>query len=134
MKHIKQAERNVINQAKFFTDALEMFSSMHRGMARFSSDHVGGQDIRDGLHKVMLGLYKEQQHAMARCFSIVGVGGEEAAQFSRDRAKQVFGQGMHVIPWLDQWFGAPGSWSADEELAFRKELKDALDKPEASGN
>lgn len=70
--------------------------------------------------------WKEQQFALARCFAFVGVGGKEATDFSKERAKALFGGKYSTIQFLEQWHQLPSSWSAAKEEMFEKELKENL--------
>ena len=125
--YIKEAEQNVLNQAKFWTEFAEFVQSMQYGIHNATDRYSPGREKFDQAFDLLRrAAYEEKQFALARCFALVGVGGEEAEKFSREHAKRIFGDNYAVIHWLDQWNRLPSAWRADDEEALRTELKGSL--------
>jgi hypothetical protein len=126
-KLIKEAERNVINQAKYYTDLIGVLDDLQHGVLRTLDSHSPGREkITEGFNQVRQGVYSEMQFALARCFCIVGIGGEEAVAYSREQAKRIFDGRHTTMEWLDNWHRLPSSWLTSEAEAFEAELKEAL--------
>lgn len=125
--YIKEAEQNVFNQAKFWTEFAEFVQSMQNGIHNATDRWSPGREKFDQAFDLLRrAAYEEKQHALARCFALVGVGGEEAEKFSREHAKRIFGGKQSVIEWLDRWNRVPSAWLASDEDALKSELKEAL--------
>jgi hypothetical protein len=126
-KLIKEAEQNVINQAKYYTDLIGVLDDLQHGILRTLDHHSPGREkIAEGFAKVRQGVYDEMQFALARCFCIVGIGGEEATTYSREQAKRIFDGRHTTMEWLDKWHRLPSSWLISEAEVFGAELKEAL--------
>ena len=126
-QYIKEAEQNVINQARFYTDLIGVLDSMQRGMlGRMDRYSPGRDEVSEGFLLIQKGVHKELSAALARCLLVIGVGGEEAEAYSREQARRVFGKGGTVMEWLDEWNRLPSCWSGDDEAGFREELQEAL--------
>ena len=126
--YIKEAEQNVLNQAKFWTEFAEMVQSMQCGIHNATDRYSPGREKFDQAFDLLRrAAYEEKQHALARCFALVGVGGEEAEKFSREHAKRIFGGEQSVIEWLDGWNRVPSSWLAGDEEALKSELKKSIE-------
>lgn len=125
--YIKKAEQNVINQAKFWHEFLEFVSSMESGINNATDRWSPGcEKFAQAFDLLRQAAYAEQQHALARCFALVGVGGKAAEQFSKERARKIFGADRSVVSWLDSWHRLPSSWRAEDEEGLRAELKERL--------
>ena len=126
--YIKEAEQNVLNQAKFWTEFAEFVQSMQYGIHNATDRHSPGREKFDHAFDLLRrAAYEEKQHALARCFAFIGVGGEEAETFSREHAKRIFGGEQSVIEWLDGWNRVPSSWLAGDEEALKSELKKSIE-------
>ena len=126
--YIKEAEQNVLNQAKFWTEFAEFVQSMQYGIHNATDRHSPGREKFDQAFDLLRrAAYEEKQFALARCFALVGVGGEEAEKFSREHAKRIFGGEQSVIEWLDGWNRVPSSWLASDEEALKSELKKSIE-------
>ena len=80
--YIKEAEQNVINQAKFWYEFLEFVRSMENGIYNATDQWSPGREKFTQASDLMRqAAYMEQQHALARCFALVGVGGKDAEKF-----------------------------------------------------
>jgi len=130
--YIKEAEQNVLNQAKFWTEFAEMVLSMQCGIHNATDRYSPGREKFDQAFDLLLrAAYEEKQHALARCFALVGVGGEEAEKFSREHAKRVFSGNYSTIQWLDPWCRIPSSWRAADEDGLKAEFKEAAKDDQA---
>lgn len=126
-KMLKQAEQNVINQAKFWTDFFDFIDSMQYSIAdKIDEQGPDRGEFAEGFRLLRQAAYKQMQFALARNFYMVGVGGEAAEAYSRERAARMFGGRYTVINWLDEWCRLPRSWKSSDEAALRAELADAL--------
>lgn len=130
MSFIKQAEANVIGQARFYTEAVEFFTEMAPTLGSRAATTAGRELMCEGLSKLVQGLQLEQQAALSRCFILSGVGGTEAAAFSREQAKRLFGGRYSTIEWLHQGHQTPLSWRESDEHAFEAELAGRLKENE----
>ena len=129
---IKQAEQNVINQARFFNDLMNCLASMQHGLGALTDRwSPGREDFAKGFELLRKAAYAEHQHALARCFAFIGVGGEEAEAFSREQARRVFRNDHSIIQWLDEWNRLPSGWNTGDENGLRAELDQAMsdDRP-----
>ena len=125
--YIKEAEQNVINQAKFWHEFLEFVRSMELGINNATDRWSPGREkFAQAFDLLRQAAYTEQQHAMARCFALVGVGGEAAEQFAKERARKIFSADRSVVSWLDSWNRLPSSWMSEDEEGLRTELKGRL--------
>ena len=126
--YIKEAEQNVLNQAKFWTEFAEFVQSIQIGIHSATDRYSPGREKFDQAFDLLRrAAYEEKQHALARCFAFVGVGGKEAEKFSREHAKRIFGGKQSVIEWLDGWNRVPSSWLASDEEALKSELKKSIE-------
>lgn len=122
-KYIEEAEQNVINQAKFWTEFITFIDSMHYGINERLDSYKAREKFAEAFQALRIGAWEEQQFALARCLALVGVGGKEAEEFSKKQAQRVFGKGYSIIYWLDEWNNVPSSWRIADEEAFREELE-----------
>lgn len=126
--YIKEAEQNALNLCKYYTDMIDLIDSMEYGMVSRTDEYRDGprQKLRDGFGLVRQALYEQQQRNLARCFLLVGVGGEEAEKYSRTEAKRAFGGKYSVTELLDEYFRLPSYWKTEDEENLKKELKESL--------
>lgn len=124
--YIKEAEKNVLNQAKFWTEFISFIEGMSYSIDNRLESRTAKDKFAEGLNKLREAALDEQQFALARCFALVGVGGKEAEEFSKERAKLLFGGEYSTMQWLDKWNRLPSSWMCTEREAFEKELQDKL--------
>lgn len=125
--YIKEAEQNVISQAKFWHEFLEFVRSMESGINNATDRWSPGREkFAQAFDMMRQAVYMEHQHALARCFALVGVGGERAEQFSKEQAQRIFGNNQSVIQWLDTWNRLPSSWMTEDEEGLRTELKERM--------
>jgi len=126
---IKEAEQNVLNQAKFWSEFLDFVDDLQYSIGRRESVLEAREKFAEGLASIRQAAYIEQQFAMSRCFAFVGVGGDEALAYSREYAAKLFG-GYSTIQYLDKWNRVPSSWKSDEAEAFDAALKEAIKNPD----
>lgn len=125
--YIKQAERNVIQQAKFWNDFQEFLDSMQYSLRESLDNKYDAEEFSRGIQVLRSAAYKQQQFALARCFVISAVGGEDSKQYSKERAKKLFGGSYSTMQWLDENFRIPNYWKTADEEGFQEELKKALE-------
>jgi hypothetical protein len=121
---LKQAEQNVINQAKAWADAMEFLNALQNFGNRACHDYIGKEKFFAGLTLMRQAMYQEQSEAIRNCFSLVGVGGEEAAKYSRDRFKEVFSDKYQIMQFLDKWGHCPNSYKTADREAFEAECRE----------
>lgn len=126
--YIQQAERNVIQQAKFWTDFQEFLDIMQYSLRESLDNKYDTEEFSQGIQMIRKAAYKQQQFALARCFAISAVGGEYSKQYSKERAKKLFGGDSSTIQWLDENFRIPMYWKDSDEQGFNEELKKALEE------
>lgn len=120
---LKQAEQNVINQAKAWGEAMEFIDALSNFGNRACHEYIGKGKFFEGLSMMRQAMYAEQSEAMRNCFNLVGVGGEEAATFSREKFKEIFSGKYCVMQFLDKWGHVPGSFKTEDKEAFIAECK-----------
>jgi len=126
---IKEAEKNVIRTARSFEDLLKVLDAMNNFGNRACHEFVGQKEFFDGLHQMRLAILKEYSHALSQCFIFVGVGGEDAAKYSREKFKEYFGEErMAIMHFLEDFGQRPSSWLRDDEKEFQKQAKDKIDQ------
>jgi hypothetical protein len=129
---IKEVERRVIETARFHDDvlkAIDAFANLGRIM-RY--DQTLYAEFHAAIAQLRSAVYKNQAFALKTCFELVGVGGEQAAQYSRDRMRELFvsnttGGKRSLLHFLESMNSIPTSWEEDEKQ-LRKEFEDALSK------
>jgi len=100
---IEQAEKNVINQAKAWSDAMDFVDALWEFGNTACHEHVGKEKFFEGLELLQQAMYAEQSEAIRKCFVFAGVGGSEAEKFSRDFLKRVFSGEYAVSDFLNKW-------------------------------
>ena len=102
---LKQAEQNVVNRAKAYNDALEFVDALANFGNRACREYVGKSEFFEGLKLIRSAIRAEQSEAIRECFYFAGVGEGEAAEYSKQLFKHVFGGKYQVMSFLDQWGG-----------------------------
>lgn len=125
--YIQKAERNVIQQAKFWTDFQEFLDRMQYSLRDSLDNKYDAEEFSQGIQMLRKAAYKQQQFALARCFVISAVGGDDSKQYSKERAKKLFGGSYSTMQWLDENFRIPNYWKTADEEGFQEELKKALE-------
>jgi len=129
-KFIEKAERNLVNICKMwddvdcFTDALQTFGN------RMTHEYIGKKDFFDGLQLIIRAISAERADAIAKVFCFVGVGGEEAKEYSKKQFEDIFGEKNHIkysiMHFLDKYGQTPSWYSEEDDKEFRKQAKDIL--------
>lgn len=132
--YIKEAEQNVINNAKFWTQFIDMIDRLQAGVGDISDRWQDCKKFNEGFSLIRLAAYDRQQEAFARCFAFVGVGGKQAEEFSKERAKVLFGGDYSVVQYLDEFIRIPSSWNTAAPDALKQELKQAVENNERKTN
>lgn len=127
---LKEAEKNVVQQAKFFHELLTFVDSFTNATSHKMVSQTNMDAFTDGMIKARSAIYAEAQFALARCFAFVGVGGKDANKLSNEYAKELFDGKYSTIQWLDKWYGIPNGWRSSDEAKFKKEMQDAIKKNE----
>ena len=127
---IKQAEKNLVNVCKAHDDIYELVDALTRFCDRYVEDWAGRDDTTQGLYLLRCGLDKSLSANVRKLFTLVGVGGEEAAEYSREKFRKLFGNDEKrytVMHLLDQYARIPHSYKVDTEKEFRKQGKEVCD-------
>lgn len=125
---LKQAEQNVVNRAKAFNDALAFVDALRNFGNRACREYVGRDDFFKGLELIRKAIRAEQSEAIRECFYLVGVGGKEAEEYSKQMFKRVFSGKYQIMGFLDQWGHTPSSYKTVEREAFQAECDEAIAK------
>lgn len=128
---LRQAEQNVINQAKAWSDAIEFLDALSNFGNIACHEHIGRAEFFEGLKKMRRAMWQEQSEAIRNCFTLSGVGGEAAAAFSRERFKDVFSGKYQVVQFLNKWGHCPSYYTVDEMDRLKSEAKDAIEDQDA---
>ena len=128
MDYVKQVEKNVVNIARKFDDMLEITQALSKFGNVACNEHVGKDKFFKGLALMQDALYQEQSNALAKCFLFAGIGGEEAAKYSREECEKTFGDHAHsVMHFLAEWGNRPAAYkdTTDKEIrdTFQEKLK-----------
>ncbi len=123
---LKQAEQNVINQAKFWTDFFDFIDSIQYSLSNKLDIQQDRDEFAEGFGLIRQAAYKQMQFALARNFAFVGVGGEEATKYSKEQAKRLLGGRYSTVQFLDKWCRVPSSWSSFDAEELNAEIKEAL--------
>jgi hypothetical protein len=132
-KWIKEAEQKALNEAKYWNDFLVFLDSIQYKVSALVDDDYGNYEgspkskFNKAFHDLRHAAYSQQQVVLARCFALVGVGGQEAEDYSKERAKKVFSDDYSVMQWLETNHRLPSSWRTKDEEEFRQELKESLE-------
>lgn len=128
---IKEAEKNVIRIAKTWEDALSFCDALNNFGNTMCNEYIGRQEFFEGLHKIRSAMYKEYVTALSRCFCFVGVGGEDAKNYSKERFEKVFSNKQYeVMSFLDKFGHCPSSYKDHDEKEFRKQIDEKLEEKE----
>lgn len=129
--YIKEAEQNVLNQAKFWSDFIGFIDSLDYSTVNRLCDYSDRDTkelFNEGFRKLRAAAAQAESNALARCYMIQGVGGKEAAGYSKKVAGTIFKEDYSVMQWLDSFYRLPSSWNCEDEDNFRKEIDEELNK------
>ena len=113
--HIKELEARVIERAKFWDGYIGLLIHMRDAGVK-SADKTNAWRVspdehllRDGLQQAIDAAMRIQRSELAECFMLVGVGGERAAAYARERAQAVLGEEAikfaHAMGWIPTNWG-----------------------------
>ncbi len=125
---VKNAERMCINRAKEMTDMLAIVDALAHAGGRMFKTPYQIEDFSEGLRLIRRSFHDKYVQAIADCFHFVGIGGEEAKKYSKEKLNETFGKEdryciMHL---LDQYGNTPDSYNGNDDEEFRKEIKNKL--------
>ena len=128
---IKQAEQNILNVCRAHEDIYELVDALTRFCDKYVEEWAGRDDTTQGLYLLRCGLDKSLSANIRKLFTLVGVGGEEAREYSREQFRRLFANEesrYNVMHLLDQYARIPHSYKVDTEKEFRKQGKELCDK------
>lgn len=126
---LRQAERNVVNRAKVFDDIFLLLDALQNFGYKFCSEFYGLPKFKEGMKLIREALKNEHYRAISDCFNFVGIGGEEAAEYSREQFKKYFNDTdrVMVMHFLDKYGRIPSSWEVEVEDRFRREASERIE-------
>ena len=130
MDLIKQAEKNLVNVCKAHDDIYELVDALARFCDRYVEDWAGRDDTTQGLYLLRCGLDKSLSANVRKLFALVGVGGEEAIEYSREKFCNLFGDNKKrytVMHLLHEYGTVPRSYKKEVDEEFRKQGKKVCD-------
>lgn len=127
---IKKAEKNLVNICKAFDDMMNIIDAMATFGNKYCHDYIGKNEFLDGLQMMRKAIYREHAEAIRKCFLFVGVGGETAAEYSREKFKEIFcGKERYmIVHFLDKYGRIPSSYEAGIDEEFRKQARKICDE------
>jgi len=125
---LKQAEQNAVNRAKEMTDMLQVVDALAGAGSRMFTLPDQVSDFSQGLKLIRKAFYAKYTQAIVDCFTFVGVGGEEAAKYSREAFESLFDEEERfcVMRLLENYGNVPHSYQTSEDQALRNEAREAL--------
>jgi len=124
---IKQAEEMAIARAKEMSDMLEVLDALNMAGGRMFQIPEQIKDFSDGMQLIRKSFYAKYLNAISDCFLMVGVGGEKAAEYSREKFEELFsGNRYTIMNFLDKYGNIPTSYKTKDEKEFRDEAKELL--------
>ena len=128
--YIKEAERNVINNAKYCQDVLMVVDALRRFTYKFMDSRTDSDRYiraQEAINQLRDAIYDQMNENIARCFVFTGVGGEDALNYSREKFKEHFGEENGeryiIMHFLEEGGNLPMSWNSQEEKEFREQAK-----------
>lgn len=131
MNLIKKAEKNILFAAKEaeltikFIDALSNYGN--KAFPRHDTDMC--IHFFEGLQMMRNAVYTLYMHKIVDCFNLVGVGGRDVINYSKEKMKKIFDDkyNYHVMQFLDKYGNIKSHYSEEDEKDFRQEVKEALE-------
>ena len=126
---IEEAEKNIVNRAKWFDDVFTIISALERFAYKIDANVNARSNMMDGLEQLKNGMYQAYYKAIHDCFVFSNVGGTEAAEYSKKMFKEYFGDDeVCIMNFLDKFGRVPNGWLVEDEEKFRKEGKEIIKK------
>lgn len=130
---LKQAEKNVIKQAALLQETLDYIDALRNAFYKiFDSNAYNAEKTQqmfvEGLNLARQAVYAKYCENITRCFSLVGIGGEEVTEFCKQKAKERFNNDrLCIMSYLDKHGHMP-SWIKTEDIEqLKQEIKDKLE-------
>jgi hypothetical protein len=123
---VKQAEKNIVNVCKAHEDIYSLVDALTTFGNHYIEDWAGGGDFSKGLSLIRKGLDCSLSANIRKLFSLVGVGGEDAQEYSREQFRNLFANDenrYNVIHLLDKYARVPRSYNVELDKEFRKQGK-----------
>lgn len=129
---VKEAEQNLVNQAIFFRDLLdvvEFFSKV--GNTYFPMyDKRDKEDYFKGLYMMRNALQSQYINKQSNLLGFVALGGKKAKEYSLNEFRSMYGEEVEdrymIMHFLSKHGGLPDRWKSDDEEMFRKQMADKL--------
>lgn len=127
---LKQAEQNIINTAREMNDMIKIIDAIsHAGGRMFSQQNTINEDFVNGIGLLRKAFYEKYIKAISDAFMFVGVGGEKAAEYSREKFKEYFENDMQCIMVLLEKYGnVPHSYKSIDKENLYKEANKTIKK------
>ena len=130
--YIKEAEKNVVNNARYCQDVIKVVEALRRFTYRFMdnrTDTARYNRAMSAFSEFRDAVYDQMNENIAKSFLFVGIGGEDALKFSREKFKEHFGEERYVVMhFLEEGGNLPMSWKKDVEEEFREQAKQKINQ------
>lgn len=127
--YVKQAEQNVLNICRELELVIEALAAFGNFGSTVLKSHRGRDKFFEGLRLMESVLRQEYLEQILNCIVIIGVGGEEATKYAREKAKKYFGGNYHIMSFLDKW-GHISFYKESDEKEFKKEIEEIFQNQE----
>lgn len=125
--YLKEAEKNLVNQAVAFRDMLNVIEALGNFGNRACKEHIGRPDFLEGLTMMRRAIYAEYAHTTSELLMFAGVGGKDALAFARQKFEDLFGTDKYFIAhFLTKWGQPPGWVKTEDEEGLRAEAKERI--------
>ncbi len=125
--YIKEAEKNLVNQAIAFQDVMKIIEALHHFGSTACKEHIGRQEFFDGLRIMRQAVYSEYVNTTSQLLMFAGIGGESALKFAKQKFEDIFGTDKYAVTqFLTQWGQFPSWFKVEDEEAFRAEAKEKI--------
>jgi hypothetical protein len=134
MTYIEKAEEMIIERAKEMNDMLSVIDALSNACGRMFHQPDQIDDVTTAIKTLRRCFYTKYSQAILDCFGMVGVGGEKAKEYSKERFMKLYGESdrYSIMHLLDKYGNVPDSYKMKDEDAFRKEIKKKLHKGKKS--
>lgn len=132
---IKQCEENIINQAMLLDETLNYLDVLRNVSYKLFDTNFRQTDpdylkFSTGIQQAREAVYAKSCEKIRDCFMLVGVGGEKAAEFCRQKAEERFGNKQYeIMSFLDKHGHVPSRVSSEDIEKLRQEINAQLQRP-----
>ena len=128
MDFVKEAEKNCVRIAKHMSDVLEVVKALENFGNR-AFNEFDREEYFDGISKIRRAVYSKFVRSISDCFLFIGVGGEDALEYSREEFKKHFGEEdrYSIMQFLEQYGHVLHSYPVADDEEFRKQAKERLE-------